>query len=567
MDRTAGAAAICGLLMLATGCNDVPGGAPDVESSAPNGPTSVDAGALTLAFGGDVHFEKELRGLLATPEKGLGPIGATLGGADIAMVNLETAVTGPRSTARRDPKEWEEPGNRYWFRTTPAAFDVLSAAGVDVVTMANNHAADFGEAGLEESLLAASSAPVTVVGIGENLEAALAPYRVSVDGTTVALFAADASFREGSSSAWAAGDGPGIASARSLDDSGTRALLAGVRAAADDGEAAIVYLHWGTEYVSCPDDYQRRLVRELADAGAAAVVGTHVHRLQPMGWLGDTYVGYGLSNFAWYHDHSSDTGVLRLTVTGDRVTSGAWLPARIGADGLPHLVSGPAARGSERRLQRLDPCSDLSRERGASAEPAPVAYPASIRPVTPELRREFASSMRPGCPVPWSRLRLLELPYVDFDGRDQRGLLIVAERYAADVVEVFGRLHQARWPIHSMRPVSEFGSDDDRSMAADNTSGFNCRRVAGSTSWSAHAFGAAIDLNPVENPYVYGETIRPPTGAPYAPPDRALVAVKSRSVIRPGDPVTEAFAAIGWEWGGTWSDPDYQHFQAADAFD
>jgi poly-gamma-glutamate synthesis protein (capsule biosynthesis protein) len=113
-----------------------------------------------------------------------------------------------------------------------------------------------------------------------------------------------------------------------------------------------------------------------------------------------------------------------------------------------------------------------------------------------------------------------------------------------------------------MRLASDFAGDDDRSMAADNTSAYNCRRVAGSDSWSAHAFGGAIDINPVENPYLVDGVVRPVDGRSFARLDRSAGASVPAGVIRAGDAVVRAFAAIGWEWGGSWASPDYQHFAA-----
>jgi poly-gamma-glutamate synthesis protein (capsule biosynthesis protein) len=113
-----------------------------------------------------------------------------------------------------------------------------------------------------------------------------------------------------------------------------------------------------------------------------------------------------------------------------------------------------------------------------------------------------------------------------------------------------------------MRLVDAYGGDDNRSMAADNTSGFNCRRVKGSAEWSAHAFGAAIDVNPVQNPYLTPSSVFPPDSRRFAALDRSAEALVPDGTIRSDDVVVRAFAAIGWEWGGSWAVPDYQHFSA-----
>ena len=165
-------------------------------------------------------------------------------------------------------------------------------------------------------------------------------------------------------------------------------------------------------------------------------------------------------------------------------------------------------------------------------------------------------SWRPGCPVGPARLRLLRLSYWGFDGKQRIGSLVVRDRVAADVVRVFRRLHAARFPIRRLRKVDAYRGSDDASMAADNTSAFNCRFVSGTRRWSQHAYGEAIDVNPVENPYVQGSRVSPPAGRHYV----------DRSRVRPGMALSagvlvRAFAAAGWQWGGRWGGtPDYQHF-------
>jgi D-alanyl-D-alanine carboxypeptidase len=170
-------------------------------------------------------------------------------------------------------------------------------------------------------------------------------------------------------------------------------------------------------------------------------------------------------------------------------------------------------------------------------------------------------SHRDGCPVPLRFLRHLRLSYVGFDGAARTGELVVHEDVAQDVAEVFGRLYAARWPIARMRLVDAYRGDDDRSMAANNTSAYNCRPVAGSTSWSEHAYGKAIDLNPVQNPYVQAGSVAPPAGRRFANLDRSDGAAARPGIVRAGDVVVRAFADVGWTWGGTWaSSKDYQHF-------
>jgi hypothetical protein len=183
----------------------------------------------------------------------------------------------------------------------------------------------------------------------------------------------------------------------------------------------------------------------------------------------------------------------------------------------------------------------------------PPAFHATVSPVTwLELRHTYKA----GCPVPPEQLRTIRLTYWGFDARAHEGALIVRDRVANDVVKVFRRLYAAQFPIRRMRLMSAYRGSDDASMAADNTSAFNCRFVKGTTRWSMHAYGEAIDVNTVENPYVQGSRVSPPSGRRYL----------DRSNPRPGMAVeggvlVRAFDAVGWRWGGRWtSSKDYQHF-------
>ncbi len=172
-------------------------------------------------------------------------------------------------------------------------------------------------------------------------------------------------------------------------------------------------------------------------------------------------------------------------------------------------------------------------------------------------------SWRPGCPVGLDDLRLVTVTHWGFDGRRHVGELVVHRDWAEPVVDAFRRLHDARFPIERMRLVDHYGASDDASMADNNTSAFNCRSVTGQPGvWSNHSYGAAIDLNPVQNPYVRGSTVLPPAGAPHATNRSASVT----GLITADGPVVDAFTAIGWEWGGAWTSPrDYQHVEAPPA--
>jgi hypothetical protein len=199
---------------------------------------------------------------------------------------------------------------------------------------------------------------------------------------------------------------------------------------------------------------------------------------------------------------------------------------------------------------------------GAAASSArTTAFRGSVSEIPASLRETMTGvSWRPGCPVPLSDLRLVRASHWGFDGRVHAGRIVVHREVARDVLGVLRRLYAARFPIRRMIPVDAYGASDFRSIEADNTSAFNCRPVEGTNRWSEHAYGRAIDLNPIENPYVYADgTTSHRASRPYLrrSPYRAGMAVEGGAVVR-------AFDAVGWGWGGRWPGvKDYQHFSAS----
>jgi hypothetical protein len=182
-------------------------------------------------------------------------------------------------------------------------------------------------------------------------------------------------------------------------------------------------------------------------------------------------------------------------------------------------------------------------------------FQVAIAPVT---AAELGASWHRGCPVGPAELRTVHVLFVGFDGRAHAGAIVVHRAVTGEVSTVFRRLYAARFPIRRLEPVSAYGGSDTRSMAADNTSGFNCRyaTAAGPKRWSAHAYGQAIDVNTVENPYVQGSSVSPAAGRGYLNRSRYR---KGMAVA--GGVLVRAFASVGWLWGGRWAGtPDYQHF-------
>jgi poly-gamma-glutamate synthesis protein (capsule biosynthesis protein) len=306
----------------------------------------ADGPPVTLAFAGDVHFEGSARPALSG---GLAAITPALSRADLTVVNLETAVTtrGERETTKA-----------FTFRATPTAFRALKRSGVDVVTMANNHALDYGQVGLADSLAASRTAGLPVVGAGVDEDAAFAPYVATVKGRRIAVLGATQVLDDNLAAAWTAGPGKaGLASAKDEDR-----LTAAVRAARAAADVVVVDLHWGTELVSCPTTRQRELAARLAGAGADVIVGSHAHVLLGGGWApGGAYVHYGLGNFVWYARtaQTQATGVLTLTVTGRRVGAATWTPARI-RSGMPTPLTGGAAARARAAEDRLRGCTGLA---------------------------------------------------------------------------------------------------------------------------------------------------------------------------------------------------------------
>lgn len=186
----------------------------------------------------------------------------------------------------------------------------------------------------------------------------------------------------------------------------------------------------------------------------------------------------------------------------------------------------------------------------------PPPFEGTAMPLPEDVRATMTGvSWREGCPVGLDDLALLEVTHWGFDGEVHAGRLVVAAASADGVLAAFEAMFDARFPIDKVRLVDEYGADDNASMEDNNTSAFNCRRVTGGTSYSQHSYGNAIDINPVQNPYVRDGTVLPPAGREYL----------DREDVRPGmivgGPVVDAFAAIGWEWGGDWTTlVDYQHF-------
>jgi len=174
-----------------------------------------------------------------------------------------------------------------------------------------------------------------------------------------------------------------------------------------------------------------------------------------------------------------------------------------------------------------------------------------------------AGSWKKGCPVPLKDLRYLRLKYLDFDGQTREGEMVVHKAVADEVVTIFNELYTIDYPIHKMKLVSAYKANDWQSIEADNTSAFNCRNATGSKKWSKHSYGKAIDINPIENPYISRKgRISHKASLKYRKREHRLdIHPDNRALLLKHDKATQIFKKYGWKWGGDWSGvKDYQHF-------
>jgi D-alanyl-D-alanine carboxypeptidase len=193
--------------------------------------------------------------------------------------------------------------------------------------------------------------------------------------------------------------------------------------------------------------------------------------------------------------------------------------------------------------------------RSAAGTP-PVPAGKTVHPVT---AAELGASWRPGCPVEPAQLRRVDVDHIGFDGQTHRGELIVHEDLVPEVITIFEQLYRLGFPIEKIRTAEHYpAADDELSMEDNNTSAFNCRGIPGSDHWSQHAYGRAIDLNPLLNPCVYATGVfQPHNAANYM--DRGRT---DPGLLHDGDPAVHAFTDRDWRWGGSWTAPiDYQHFE------
>jgi poly-gamma-glutamate capsule biosynthesis protein CapA/YwtB (metallophosphatase superfamily) len=312
--------------------------------------------AVTLAFGGDSSFQNQTAAVVSSPSTVLSAIAPVLSGADLAMVNLETAL-GKGGTPQ---------AKKFTFQVPEQAVDALKAAGVDAVTMANNHGMDYGPAGMADTLRIKQSTGFPILGVGADENEAYAPLITKVKGQRIGILAASDVFDDNLRASWLAG--PGKAGLASAEEDHRDRLLQAVKDARGKVDTLVVYLHMGTEKEFCPNPRQKELAQMLTDAGVDIVVGSHTHRVQGAGYLGDHFVAYGMGNFIFKANspEGAATGVLVVTATGRTINGYEWKPAVI-RNSIPFPLTGQAATAAQGTMDQRQACAGLS----ARAGPAP----------------------------------------------------------------------------------------------------------------------------------------------------------------------------------------------------
>lgn len=325
----------------------------DGASATSASPTTGKASSeqITLAFVGDMHAEGGVRSALnSDPSQLLAGMKPAFDQADLVVGNVETAITTGGKAVNK----------KYVFRAPPSFLTALNDGGLDVASVANNHGMDYGSSGFNDTLAAFADSKLGLIGAGKNEAEAYAPDIVTVKGVKVAVIGATQVLDAQFISSWTAGSTqPGLASAKQEDR-----LVAAVKDATTKADVVVVFLHWGTERSQCPNAAQKEIAPKLADAGAQIVVGSHAHVLVGGGYLGDSYVNYGLGNFLFYSGNrggsQAQTGVQLVTVSDGKVTGDSWLPAKIGTNDLPTLLEGDKKAAADASWQKLRDCTGLT---------------------------------------------------------------------------------------------------------------------------------------------------------------------------------------------------------------
>lgn len=524
-----------------------PAGAQELES--PPRPAQVTRGEARLLFVGDI-LPLEDRDYLTR-------MCALIAGADLAVGNLECSLS---THGRPTPLKLDARGallpNEFLFRAPPSQAQRLAAAGVDAVTLANNHAMDFGGEALLETLGALDVAGLAHAGAGPDLRAARQPAIVEVGGLTVALLAYCSERTLPGTDHFAATERTaGVVFACAGEGAAPtpecRTLLrADIRAARAAADFVVVSFHWGDETVDEPTPLARALGRHAVNCGADLVIGHHPHVLQGIELYRGRPIAYSLGNFAFATRWPSNrlSAALEVRVSGGRWRALAVLPVLLDArTGDPAPARGEDARRIVDRMTRLcadlgTPCTPVDEGDGPALAIANSEPPPGERALLRSEERCFrveAQETLPGM----STVHLLAWDVAQGARVARPRQVTVATGLAAEVLAIFREIYldPAQFPI-------------------DDLVGYDDRTVTGGTGRSQHAFGRAIDLNRAQNPMLRdGEALVHPDEPPYEPGQWRPG--EDPYSIAPDGPVVRAFKARGWRWGGDFAScRDYQHF-------
>ncbi|MFD2078938.1 LGFP repeat-containing protein [Actinopolymorpha cephalotaxi] len=303
-------------------------------------------------------------------------------------------------------------------------------------------------------------------------------------------------------------------------------------------------VYW-TSATGAQSVYGPTLARYLALGGSAGSMGVPTVSEHAGKRPGVRVTGFS-SGQIWY---SPSTGARE--VRGSILAKYLRLGAEASWIGIPTGYMRGTSYGYRQDFQHAS-LQAIHRSRGVFIR---VSFATSVR--TPRAR-DIPYTYRSGCPVPPSGLRIMTVPFRSFNGDDHLGRIVLRADVVSAIRTVFRYAHANGWVIRKVYPVDKYRGSDEASMAADNTSAFNCRKVTGNPyKLSQHSYGNAIDLNTFENPYVTASQVYPPGSATYL--DRGNV--RPGMIVR-GDPVERTFRGLGWPWGARWAYPDYQHFSS-----
>ena len=244
-----------------------------------------------------------------------------------------------------------------------------------------------------------------------------------------------------------------------------------------------------------------------------------------------------------------------LTACGTGGASNAP-PEAIPLTSLAPLVTSPAAAPPEAPIGGGLPVPPVTTTPALPTSTLPEPPPIFEYSISPVAAETVSESWREECPLHWEDLSLLTLSYWNFDGRPAKGRMVINTNLVDDVITVFDKLFAMRFPIKRIALIDDYGGDDNAAMRANITSGFNCRYVDGTERWSNHAFGLAIDINPLINPWAREGSVLPIEGTRYAENRDNPIP----GMINEGDRVVTIFEQEGWSWGGAWRSADYMHF-------